>query len=365
MSPPAFLKTKLLSWKGKFRVAGELFQGRAKHEESIAQFVERRLGKEFLDYFINPFVAGVFAGDPKKLSVRSAFPKLFALEEKYGGIFKGVIRGKKERKRKARSGEQSKESAKMFSFKNGMQTFPKAIAKFLGDDIHFNATVEHVIPMRDGNKCMFTVSFTQNGSAETLQSHNVLFAIPAYALAKIIAQIDPNMAITLSNIYYPPVAEIFFGFKKSQMKRALDGFGFLIPEKEQRKILGTIWSSSLFPNRAPDDSIALTTFAGGSRQPEICNLDDAQLQKTVLEELQSIMRIEGEPYFVQINRWQKAIPQYELGYYKIEQEMDKFEKNFRGTFLCANFRGGISVGDCVMSGESVARRIDESVKIDI
>ena len=249
MSPPAFLKTKLLSAKGKLRVAGELFQGKAYAEESVAQFVERRLGKEFLDYFINPFVAGVFAGNPEMLSVCSAFPKLYALEEKYGGLIRGMIRGRKERKQKAKSGEQSKESAKMFSFKNGMQTLPNAIAKFLGEDIFLNAKVEHVIPMRDGNKCMFTVSYTHEGKLQQVQSHNVVFAIPAYQLAEIIRSIDPEMSKTLSAIYYPPVAEVFFGFKKEQIERELDGFGFLIPEKEKRNILGTIWSSSLFENR--------------------------------------------------------------------------------------------------------------------
>ncbi|MBM4167269.1 MAG: protoporphyrinogen oxidase [Ignavibacteria bacterium] len=357
MSPPAFFKTKLLSAKGKLRVAGELFQGKAYAEESIAQFVERRLGREFLDYFINPFVAGVFAGNPETLSVRSAFPKLYALEEKYGGLIKGMLRGRKERKQRA---EKAKDSAKMFSFKNGMQTLPKAIAKFLGDDIFLNAKVEHVIPMRDGERCMFTVSFTQDCKQQQLQSHTVVFAIPAYHLAAIIRQIDPEMSKTLLSIYYPPVAEVFFGFKRDQIKRELDGFGFLIPEKEKRKILGTIWSSALFPNRAPNGYEALTTFVGGSRQPTMCELNDNELQNIVLNELNSIMRVEGKPHFIKINRWQKAIPQYELGYYKVEQAMDKFEQNFRGAFLCANFRGGISVGDCVKNGEAMARRIVEN-----
>ena len=136
-------------------------------------------------------------------------------------------------------------------------------------------------------------------------------------------------------------------------------YGFLIPEKENRKILGTIWSSALFPNRSPNDCIAITTFVGGARQPEMCELDDEELQNVVLKELNAIMGINGKPHFVKINRWRKAIPQYELGYFKTEQAIEKFEQNFRGAFLCANFRGGISVVDCVMSGEKVARKILE------
>jgi len=188
-----------------------------------------------------------------------------------------------------------------------------------------------------------------------------VFALPAYHLAEIIRSIDPEMSKTLSSIYYPPVAEVFFGFKNEQIKRKLDGFGFLIPEKEQRKILGTIWSSALFPNRSPNGFSALTTFVGGARQPEMCELDDEELQNVVLKELNAIMGINGKPHFVKINRWRKAIPQYELGYFKTEQAIDKFEQNFRGAFLCANFRRGISVGDCVMSGEKVAKRIVEQI----
>jgi oxygen-dependent protoporphyrinogen oxidase len=172
-----------------------------------------------------------------------------------------------------------------------------------------------------------------------------------------IRSIDPEMSNTLSSIYYPPVVEVFFGFKKEQIKRELDGFGYLIPEKEKRNILGTIWSSALFENRSPHGYEALTTFVGGARQPEMCKLNNEQLSEIVLNELQRIMNIEGKPHFAKINRWQKAIPQYELGYYKTEQAFEKFEQNFRGAFLCANFREGISVGDCIKSGFQLANTL--------
>lgn len=158
MKPQEFFKSRLWSLSGKLRVLLEPFHGRAKEEETVAQFVRRRLGKEFLDYTINPFVAGVYAGDPEKLSVRSAFPRLYALEEKYGGLIIGTIRGAKERKKRA---EQSKVSAKMFSFTDGMGALPKALTQFLGESVILNAKVKSI---KKDEK--FIVEFESKGKTE-------------------------------------------------------------------------------------------------------------------------------------------------------------------------------------------------------
>ncbi|TAK58888.1 MAG: protoporphyrinogen oxidase, partial [Bacteroidetes bacterium] len=248
MSPPAFLKTKLFSISGKLRLIQEPFIGRATKEESIAEFVERRLGREFLDYAINPFVAGVYAGNPEQLSVRAAFPKLYALEEKYGGLIKGMLGSRKERKQRK---EVAKDRAKLFSFKDGMQTLPKALAAYLGDSVQTGCSVEHVIPMRAGKYPIYHVSYKQGETKTTIEAKAVIFASPASATARMIRPIDPEMSATLESIYYPPVSEIFLGFKREQVQHKLDGFGFLIPAKEKRSILGSLWSSTLFPNRAP------------------------------------------------------------------------------------------------------------------
>ncbi len=362
MSPGAFLTSRLFSVSGKLRLLKEPFIGKAKKEESVAEFVTRRLGQEFLDYAINPFVAGVFAGSPEQLSVRSAFPKLHALEEKYGGLIKGMIRSRRERKARK---EVAKDRAKMFSFIDGMQTLPNALAQQLGDSLKLNATVEQIIPMRAGRFPVYTIYYTQTDIRESLQADAVILATPAYATAKIIQPIDPDMAKTLESIYYPPVAAVFMGFKQEQIKRPLDGFGYLIPEKEKRNILGTIWSSTIFPNRAPAGHVALTTFVGGSRNPDLLTNDprlhaqhfggqDEQMTDLVLSELRSIMGIEGSPVYTKVIRWERAIPQYNVGYYKILQAIERFEQNFRGAFICANYRGGISVGDCVMSAEKTS-----------
>jgi oxygen-dependent protoporphyrinogen oxidase len=359
MGPISFLTSKLWTWQGKARLLKDPFVGRAYHEESVAEFVERRLGSEFLDYAINPLVAGVYAGDPEKLSVQAAFPKLYALEEKYGGLVKGLIRGRNERKQRA---EKAKTRAKLFSFVDGIQFFTDTLAEKLDDSIKLSGEVGTIIPVRAGRYPAYTIYSPKNEPIVT-EVTAVVLSTPAYSAAPMIRPIDPEMARTLESIYYPPVVEVFMGFELKQVKQPLDGFGFLVPEKEQRKILGTIWSSTLFPHCAPNGCAALTTFVGGARQPELTEENDERIAELVLYELQSIMGITGSPAYTKVARWERAIPQYTLGYPKILKQFQRFEENFRGAFLCANYRGGIALGDCVMSAEQTAKRVLEHLKL--
>lgn len=352
MSPGAFLRSSLWSTTGKLRLLQEPFIGKAAAEETIAQFVERRLGREFLDYAINPFVAGVYAGNPETLSVRSAFPKLYALEERYGGLIKGMIKGRKERTQRA---EQSKDRAKMFSFVNGMQTLPDTIARHLEGRMKFGYNVQAINYSGKANcRGAFAVSTV---SSEYSEADAVIVSTPAHVAGELVKGISPDLSARLSEVYYPPVAEVFLGYRNDQVGIALDGFGYLVPAVEKRNILGTIWSSVLFEGRAPDRHVALTTFVGGARQPELVQMSDAELARAVQSELATIMKITGKPVFTRINRWNKAIPQYNLGYYKVLEAIERCEKDVPGLFFCSNFRGGIAVGDCVMSAERTANDV--------
>ena len=238
MRPAAFLASRLWTLPGKLRLLGEPFVGRAEKEESVAEFVERRLGREFLDYAVDPFVAGVFAGDPARLSVQSAFPKLYALESKYGSLVNGAIRSRRERKKRR---EIAKDRARMFSFIEGMETFPRAIAGRLGSNLRLNCTVVRIVPMRAGKFPVYTVFYEQDGAGMSVEADAVVLATPAAAAAAIIRPIDPETAKTLESVHYPPVAEVFMGFRLEQIGRPLDGFGFLVPAIERRSLLGTIW----------------------------------------------------------------------------------------------------------------------------
>ncbi|MFZ6032650.1 MAG: protoporphyrinogen oxidase [Melioribacter sp.] len=347
MSPGSFIRTKLFSPGAKFRLMAEPFISKSDdgYYQSIAQFVRRRLGGEFLDYAIDPFVSGVFAGDPEKLSVKSAFPKLYRLEEVYGGLIKGMIKGARERKQRS---EESKQSAKMFSFIEGMQSLPNSIAANLKDKIVFNAQVLNVLGTNDHQ---WKVIFELDGKQESLIADSIISTLPAYVASKVFCELDDKLAEHLNSIYYPPVMVLYLGYKKSDIQRKLDGFGFLIPSKEKKHFLGAIWSSSIFPNRCPDDKAAFTLFIGGARSPQIFNMEKSKLIKIVLSEFHEIMKIEGEPIIIESIMWEKAIPQYNLGYIEHESYIEQFEKKNKGIVLSGNYRGGISVGDCIKNSE--------------
>jgi len=359
-NPLAFIRTDLFSFGAKMRLLAEPFIGRSKdgYYQSIAQFVKRRLGREFLDYAINPFVAGVYAGKPECLSVKSAFPKLYRLEEVYGGLIKGFIKGAGERKKRA---ETSKQNARMFSFRSGMQAFPKAIAAKPGICFQYDCTVEKVVARQNG----FAVSCSQSGKMVEYETDIVLSAIPAYAAASVFAELDPQLSRHLSDVYYPPVKVLYLGYPKAAIRQPLDGFGFLIPEKEKKKFLGAIWSSTIFPDRSREDTAAFTLFIGGARSPELFDEDPDGLNQTVISEFQEIMGISELPVFTDEKMWPRAIPQYTIGYVEHETYFERFEQDNPGIFLSGNYRGGISVGDCIKNSEIIYMKIRDYIETNI
>ncbi len=350
MNPLTFSTTKLFSLKAKLRLLNEPFISKSQdgYYQSIADFVKRRLGQEFLDYAIDPFVSGVFAGDPNKLSVKSAFPKLYRLEELYGGLIKGMIKGARERKRRA---EESKQSARMFSFINGMHSFPSAIADKMKDKILYECRVKS----SERRNELWNIQYEQNGGDKNIKADIVISTVPAYIASTIFNKLDSNLSDHLNAIYYPPVMVLFLGYKKDSIGIPLDGFGYLIPSNENKTFLGAIWSSTIFPNRCNENMAAFTLFIGGARSPHLFQLDKQKLLDSVLIEFKQIMHIRQEPVFIEEKMWEKAIPQYNLGYIQHEKYFAEFEKKNPGIFLGGNYRGGISVGDCIKM--SVERRV--------
>ena len=352
MSPQGLLKTKLFSGKAKLRLMAEPFIGRSNdgYYQSLAEFVKRRLGQEFLDYAINPFVAGVYAGRPEDLSVKSSFPKLYALEEKYGGLIIGTIRSIRERKKRA---EVAKQSAKMLSFKSGMIVLPKAIEKYFGSNILLSSEVTSVDKTEKG----FSISYKQNGTINKIESDAVLSTIPSYAASKIFIKYDKDFKNHAEAIYYPPVLVYYLVYNRKDIKQELDGFGFLIPAKENKSFLGALWSSIIFSQRTDETKAAFTLFVGGSRNPDFVKEDRASLLLKVRKEFETLMGITADPIFASERLWEKAIPQYNLGYVEHERFFDEFEKRNPGLFISGNYRGGISVGDCIKNAELVAEKI--------
>ena len=359
MSPQGLIKTKLFSGKAKLRLMAEPFIGRSKdgYYQSLAEFVKRRLGQEFLDYAINPFVAGVYAGRPEELSVKSAFPKLYALEENYGGLIVGTVRSIRERKKRA---EVSKQSAKMLSFKGGMAALPNAIENYFGNKVLLYSEVISVDKIEKG----FSVSYKQSGNLLKLDCDAVLSTIPAYSASNLFTKYSKDFKSHTDAIYYPPVLVYYLVYDRKDIRQALDGFGFLIPEKEKKSFLGALWSSVIFSERADDNKAAFTLFVGGSRNPNFVKEDRNSLLNKVRGEFESLMGISSEPIYSSERFWEKAIPQYNLGYVEHERFFDHFEKKNPGLYIGGNFRGGISVGDCIKNADLVANKINEELKIN-
>ncbi len=352
LNPKELISTKLFSNKAKLRLLLEPFipPSTEGYSMSVAQFVTRRLGREILDYAIDPFVSGISAGDPWMLSVKSAFPKLYALEEKYGGLVKGLILGAKERKKRS---EQSKSTAKMFSFKRGMHTIAAALEYRLKNKIHFGVEVEKVLKSDNGYKIMYL----EDGVYVKQDCDILVLASPSYSVESLVSDIDAELQRHLREICYPPVIVMPLAYRAEAIKRHLDGFGFLIPNSEKKHFLGAIWSSSLFPNRAPDGSVLFTLFVGGARNTNIMAVEKEELTKIVVKEFNEIMGIEEMPQTIGAKLWKNAIPQYNIGHRAHEDYFVNIEKRFPGFYLTGNYRGGIALGDCFMNSHALSEKI--------
>lgn len=352
LSPIRFAASPLFSIPAKLRLICEPFIRRKSgdEDESLANFVVRRLGQEFLDYAINPFVTGVYAGIPENLSVRYGFPKLKALEDNYGSILRGAILGARERKKRA---EVEKSKATKLSFDEGLQVLPDTLHSKLRDSIALRTEVTCLRPSADG----WVVTVIKNGQEEQRMHSAVILCAPAHKIARIRIEAEQPTDLSLMNeIVHPPVARITMGFRREDVADPLDGFGFLVPKAENLSILGTTFSSSIFENRAPSGRVLLTTFIGGCRQPELAMEPSEKLFDLTLRDLQRILGVRGKPTY--LNHWlfPRAIPQYNVGHKKFVDFMNATEHRLPGLYFAGSYRDGISAGNCIVSGHDIADR---------
>ena len=309
-SPLGFFTTRLFTAKAKLAVLREPFvpARRDGREESVAQFVQRRLGQEFLDHAIDALVAGVYAGDPYKLSVQQAFPKLAQLEARYGSLIKGQILGARERKQR---GEVAKERAAKFSFDEGLQVLPDRLRERLNDAVRFNTSVRAFTKTASG----WTLELREPGREARADHSAIIYAGTGFRLAELKVQADTPLSFaSFSEIRYPPVASIALGFRREDVAHPCEGFGMLIPKVEGFKILGTIFSSSLFPDRAPAGHLLLTSYIGGERYAALASLPHDKLVSITCEDLRVLLGVKGKPTFQHSVFYPKAIPQYNVGY---------------------------------------------------
>ena len=354
MSPAELLTTRLLSNVAKLAIFGEplVEAGDSPLEESVAAFVRRRFNQEVLDYVVNPFIAGIFAGDPEQLSVRHAAPKLHALERSHGSVMKALSQMMKAR----RQAEQGLGS--VISFRSGLQEIPDALGRELNSELRLRAPVTQI---RAGPR-----GWTVGAAFQTPELFDaVVYAAPSHSLDEIdLDLLAAERLSTLSSILHPPVAVLALGFRRDQVTHPLDGFGFLAPEVERRRVLGVIFSSSLFPERAPAGHVMLTAFVGGTRDPDFVQADPQTLTARVLDDLRPLLGTRGEPTFRSVQVWPKAIPQYVLGYGRFKEIADDVERRNPGLVLAGTYRDGVSLGDAIGSGEQAAARIGEHLGLE-
>lgn len=369
----AAVTTPLLSWKAKFGVLAEPFRSaspqkfdnhgstnataaqqtsdettdetssdennysiRGSDDESLADFVRRRLGQEFLDYTINPMVGGIYAGNPERLSVKHAFPKVKALEDEFGSLIKGAI-GRMWQLKKTGVKPHKK---RILSFRNGLSELTNALADRIGENLLLNHPVVSVKQTDNGK---FEVVSSGKGHKPQIVD-KLIYAGTAWNLntidfGNLHGLPDPLLPI----MTYAPVCSITLGYNRDNIEHPLDGFGILVPEIEKLNILGCLFTSSIFPNRAPENGVTLTTFIGGMRQSDLVNLDNDDLLKLVKSDLAKLLGAKGEPGFVYITKLRKAIPQYEVGFGGYLDRMENIESANPGFFFLGNYKNGISL----------------------
>ncbi|MDB6167340.1 MAG: protoporphyrinogen oxidase [Verrucomicrobia bacterium] len=353
LSPPAFFRSPLFSPAAKIRAVVELVSGRRRRttDLSLADFVRSHFGQEMVDYALDPFVSGVYAGDPRKLSARHSFPKLWELEQTHGSLLRGhraVAQARAQRNEPAPA---------IISFAHGLQTLPYALASRIPPGaLSLGVRLEGLVPGPRWN-----VIWNNGTAAHTEAFDAVVAALPAAGLAGLrIGPLAERPLAGLDAIEHPPLASLFLGYRREQVRHPLDGFGLLVPSLEKRSILGVLFSSSLFPGRAPAGHVALTVMAGGVRRPDLAALSAAELMSAVREDLSSLLGVTGEPVFQRHHFWPRAIPQYNLGYDCHLEAIAACERSHPGLWIGGQARTGISLPACIAAGEALALRVGPS-----
>lgn len=340
MTPGAFLTSSLLGVGAKLRLISELFRKSQPPDtdESVADFVRRKFGEELLENLVAPFVSGIYAGDPEKLSLRSAFPDVYQWEKDFGSVIRGAIKSQppKQKPRPA-----------LCSFTSGVVTLVRALGEKLGESARCGVRVESVCRGKANGKSTFELQVTHQGRTELLTASAIVVATQTHSAARLLARVAAPFPEHFAQIEYARAAVVAAGYRREQIAHPTDGFGFLVARKERRRLLGSVWNSSLFPGRAPEGMVNFTSFAGGATDPHLCELSDAQIAETILQELTDILKISGPPVTCLVRRYVHALPQYNLGHAKTIASLRELCTGAPGLFLTGNYFEGPSIGVCV------------------
>ena len=348
MNPAALFLSPLLDGSSRFSIVRDIFGKTVPPEddESVAAFMHRKFSGRLLDRFVGPFVSGVYAGDPGKLSLRSAFPKIHEAEKVAGSIVRGMMR-------LSRNKREPRERATLNNFRDGNETLVRALVNKLGSKVLTKTAAANIYRQNEGS---FHISL-EGDSNDSLSAKNVVFTTPADVTGRLLGQLDSSLEPLVATVEYAAVAVVSLGYAKKDVGNSLDGFGFLVPRSAGLRILGTVWNSSLFPGRAPEEHALLTTFVGGATDPGAPKLGSEELSSLVHREIAPLLAIKSAPAFSNVTIWPRALPQYNLGHADRLASIHKNLARFPGLFLTGNYLRGPAIGACVEQALAVAEEV--------
>ena len=352
--------TPIMSPLGKLRMAWEYFiPGRPRDEdESLASFVRRRFGRETYDRLVQPLIGGIYTGDPERLSVLSTMPRFVEMERQHGSLIRAVW--KQAGKRQAQTQGNSGARYSMFvAPRDGMLSLVQKIADRLpAGTVRTSAPVERLVSGSDGR---WEVT-TGGDSPHTYHCDAVVLATKSTAAARLIAELDREIADRLSAIPHASCSIVSLGYRRDQIAHRMDGFGFVVPSVEKRKIISGSFSSVKYPGRAPDGHVLVRAFIGGQLQPELAALPDDQLIEIAREELGQLLGISGEPNLVLISRYKESMPQYYVGHADRMAQVDEASSRLPGLHLVGNAFGGVGMPFCIHKAEQAAEKVVQSLR---
>jgi len=358
----SFLKSKLISWPGKFRLAAEMVipKKTSIYDETLADFGRRRLGSEALEKLISPMVSGIFAGDPETMSLKSCFPRIHELEQQYGGLIKAMLRLAKKKREDIKAGKAVASAAGpggvLTSFRGGIQELTDGVVAALSGKVLTGSGVEKITQKEGG----FLLDL-ENG--QQLDVDMVVTAAPAYAVANMLDELNDESSAILRQTLYATMNVICFGYDRDQINFDLNGFGYLIPKAEGRDTLGTLWDSSIFENRAPEGKVLLRSMMGGAANPAAIDFSEDEVWERTMKDLKKIMGIDSEPEFVQIFRHRHAIPQYTRGHAERLRALEASLADVPDLILTGNAFYGVGLNDCVNAANQAADKVVKRLEL--
>jgi oxygen-dependent protoporphyrinogen oxidase len=378
-TPVSFFRSQLLTLGGRLRVAGEAFAPKTPPgiDTSVSEFGNRRLGREAAEKLLDPMVSGIFAGDPAVMSLASCFPRIAEMEQEQGSLLRAMVALQKQRRTERREGSTegletsdrrggkreggpAGPAGRLTSFENGMEHLVRALEERLGKSLRKECMVTSLLPSESGEDARgFRVRYRHQGVDQEMTADAVVLAVPAYEAERILKELDPGVADLLKGIPYAPLVVVGLGYPRAQAPGPLDGFGFLVPYQEGSPVLGSLWTSSIFPGRAPQDYVFTRNMVGGWRNGSAVALDEEELETMVLDMLEKAVGGRGRVHFRRCVRHPQAIPLYLVGHGQRLKTIEERLARLPGIYLTGNAFRGVALNDCTREALRIARRIEK------